>query len=556
MIKKTSLLASLALLAGGASLDAQAAETDMLGYIPANAPYFMATRETLDQQEVFAFYQRTMLLGDGLERDLEALREQRRNEPNEQAQAFLSLVIALGEEFEDIDTLEDVHARGINVSPNVALYGLGILPVMRFELEDDAAFRDTFERVVERAGLTPRIGRVEGTDYWRITPEDDVELMLAIVDGQALVSLIPGDASDELLAQILGKRLPDESMEESGEIAEIERSYGFTPLGTGQIRTARVLSELGSPRHPATRALLDALGEEPLDLTACQADIDRLTGRFPGLTVGSRAYDLRGRTEVNMIVQTDEEVVRDLRRLVTPVPGLGQRDGLASFGLGLDLSVLLELVDTYARQIREAPFSCDELQQLNTLWDETSALTSDPMAMMIAPALSGLNARIDRLYLAKGGPMATGLLTLASSNPMTLLENAAAFLPELSEVMLTPNGEPRRLKSRQLPAQVSTLYAAMSDSALALGVGLDDPSTLTNGLQAPVADDDLLLNIFATGDLYTALADLLIKSPQEDVSEEDIAQLKHYGEIYDSLEVRVSVGDEGLETSFAMDMAD
>ncbi|WP_252106566.1 MULTISPECIES: hypothetical protein [unclassified Halomonas] len=556
MMKKVPLFTSLALLVGGASLDAQAAETDMLGYIPANAPYFMATRETLDQQEVFEFYQRTMLLGDGLERDLEMLREQRRNEPNEQAQAFLSLMIALGEEFEDVDTLADFHARGINVSPNVALYGLGILPVMRFELEDEAAFRDTFERVVERAGLEPRTGRVEGTDYWRITPEDDVELMLAIVDGQALVSLIPGDASDELLAQILGKRLPDESMEDSGELAEIERRYGFTPLGTGQIRTARVLSELGSPSHPATRALLDALGEEPLDLSACQADIDRLTGRFPGLTVGSRAYDLRGRSEVNMIVQTDDEIVRDLRRLVTPVPGLGQREGLASFGLGLDLPVLLELADTYARQIREAPFSCDDLQELNTLWDETSALTSDPMAMMIAPALSGLNTRIDRIYLAKGDPMATGLLTLASSNPLTLLENAAAFLPELNEVALTPNGEPQRIKSRQLPPQVSSLYAAMSESALALGVGLDDPAEVTRGLRAPAADDDLLLNIFATGDLYTALADLLTKSPQENVSEDDIEWLNHYGEIYDSLEVRVSVGDAGLETSFAIEMAD
>ncbi|WP_447928290.1 hypothetical protein [Vreelandella sp. EE27] len=561
MNKKTYLAASLALLGGsvlsGCGDDSDStADTSMLRYIPADSPYFMATRETMPEQEVFDFYKRTMLFDEGLEQDMEELRELQRHETDAQSQAFISLILALGEEVKSVETLDDLHERGIKAAPQAAFYGLGILPVLRFELEDSAAFRETLERVLANADITPRTGTTDGTDYWVLTPEDDVEITLALVDGQALLSLVPDDASDSLLAEVLGKNLPEESLDDTGALADLESRYGFTPYGAGQIRTARVLDELSSPDHAGTEALLASAGEEPLDFSACQADLDRITDRFPGIAMGSREQDLNGRSEMNLIVETDDAIVSDLRRLVTDVPGLGSKEGLTSFGMGLSLPVLLETVQTYSRQLRENPFGCAELQELNSVWDDANKTLSHPLMMMVGPSLSGLYTRVDSFYVENGMPAGTGLLTLASPNPMTLLQSASNFLPGFGELRLTPGGDAQRVESILLPPNAPELYAAMSESALALGLGSDDPSSLQDELKASSADENLLMHGFMAGDFFHAMANVAAQSPGDDFSKADIEVFRHYGDIYDQMEWWVTVGDAGLEMGFSVEMAE
>ncbi|MFG6666248.1 hypothetical protein ACGK9R_03975 [Halomonas sp. HNIBRBA4712] len=568
MIKKTYLAASIALLSGsvlvGCSGDDQANAASMLNYIPANSPYFMATRESVSEQEAFDFYQRTQVFRSfqqdleelrDAERELKELREREGDARYEQYAALLALVRALGEEFESIDSLDELHARGLRASPHMSLYGLGILPVMRVELEDESAFRDTLERVLARAELAPRTGRFDETDYWVLTPEGDVEIILTIVDHQALLALMPANASDELMTQVLGQELPEETLADTGELAEIESRYGFTPYGAGQVSTARVFDELGSPSHAGTRALLASTGEAPPDFSSCQADIDRLTRRLPGLAVGTREYDLMGRSEVNLIVQTDDDLVADLRRLSNPVAGMGRQQGLASAGLSINLPVLLELVQTYSRQLRDNPFSCAELSGLNSMWSDANGLLSNPLVMMVAPSLSGLNARIDRLYVKNAEPVINGLLTLGSANPMALLQAASAFVPELGQLGLTPNSAPQRVKSMMLPPSTPELYAAMSESALALGFGLDAPSALEEGLNAPVVDEDLLLHGFFTGEFFQALADIA-ETDNGELARSEIDNLRRQGEIYDNMELTIKAGEYGLEVNLAAELND
>ncbi|MBZ5488179.1 hypothetical protein HW452_11660 [Halomonas aquamarina] len=561
MNRKTYLAASIALISAGllsgCGNDGEApSSVSMLDYIPADSPYFVAARETLPEQDVFDFYQRSMIFDGALDEELDKMREMRQASDADEERAFLSLIIAMGEELQGVETLDDLHERGLNLSPKAALYGLGMLPVLRFELEDGAAFRETLERVLTRAELQPQMATTDGLDYWVLNPQGDLAVIMSIVDEQALLALVPREPSDELLAMVMGKTLPEDSLEDSGELVEIESRHGFTPYGTGQIHTARVLDELGSPTHAGTRALIAAIDEEPLDLSSCQADIDRITTRLPGVAMGTRAYDLSGRSEFSFIIETDDEIVGNLRQLVTPVPGLGEQSGLASLGLGLSLPALLETVQLYSRQLRENPFGCDELQALNHSWDDASALLSNPMAMMIAPSFSGINVRLDSLYAERGMPAVTGLLTLASPNPMTLLQTASAFLPELGELGLVPGGEAKRVKSYLLPPETPDVYAAMSESALAVGVGLENPSHVKEGLQAGESNQDLLAYAYLSGDLYHALADIATVVPDEQFSATDIETFRRYGDLYELMEYWLKVDDAGLEIGFSLEVTD
>ncbi len=568
MKTKLSLAVSLALLSTGllsacsedneptaAATEQEAPKTvtaPMLKYIPADSPYFMATREVLPEQDIFDIFQRTQP-NNSLEADLDELRRTLPDIDDEVQRSMMTLLIAMGEELVGVETLEDVHALGLKMGPQGAIYGLGILPVLRFELHDEDAFRDTLERILAKAEINPRTATTNGNDYWVLTQEGPIKAILAIIDQQLLVSVVPQDASEELLAQVLGNSLPDSSIGDTGALAEIEQRHGFTPYGAGQIDSSRLLNELSNPTHTGTQALMDAVDLAPLDLSSCQADIDRITSRFPGLAMGAREYSL-DRMEMNLILEADEDIVSDLRALTTQVPGLGSTEGMASFGLGLDLPVLTQTIQKYAREVRENPFSCDELQDLNRSWNEINMAVNNPITQMIGPSLSGFNARIDSLAMKNGDPIATGILALASQNPMGLLSTASAFLPELGALGLEPGGETKKIKSMLLPPDMPALYAAMSDSAIVLGAGISDSASLQDELEAPISERDLLLHGHMTGEFYHSLADVMEQVETEDLTQSDIEMFKQYGDIYESMEYWLKVDDAGVEMSFSLEL--
>lgn len=525
----------------------------MLKYIPADSPYFMASRETLSEEDAFAIFQRTQPTGS-LDSDLDEMRDTLPQiQDDEVLYTLTTLLIALGEELVGVESLEDIHALGMKMSPQAAFYGLGILPVMRFELQDEEAFRKTLQRVLTKADITLGKATTNDTEYWVITPEGPLQVIMVIDDQQLLVSVVPQDASDELLAHVLGKTLPDSNIGDTDALVELEQRHDFTPYGAGLLSSSRLFDELSTPEHPGTLALMEAIDEEPLDLSTCQADIDRLTGRFPGLAMGMREYST-DRVELNFILKTDEGIVSDLRGLTTQVPGFGSSEGMASVGLNMNLPVLVQTIQKYAQELRENPFSCDGLQDLNNSWRDINMAINNPITMMIGPALSGFNVRLDDLKMVNGEPSVAGMLTLASQNPMALLSTVSAFMPELGALELAPGGEPQKIESMMLPPEAPALYAVMSDNALVLGADISDPAALQAGLEAPASERNLLAYGHLTGEFYQSLADIMEQSPSPELSSSDIESFKQFGDILNNMAYWVEVDDAGVEMSFSVEL--
>lgn len=567
MKTKLSLAVSLALISAGllsgCSDDNEPAATatqqeapknitaPMLKYIPADSPYFLASREAMAEQDAFDIFMRSQPSGS-LESDLDELRATLPEIDDEVLRSLMTLLIAMGEELVGVETLDDVHALGLKMGPQAAFYGLGILPVVRFELHDEDAFRDTLQRILANADISLNIATTDGHEYWVLTQDGPIKAIMTIIDQQLLLSVVPQDASDELLAQVLGNTLPDSNIGDTDVLAELEQRHGFTPYGAGQVYSSRLLNELSTPTHSGTQALMEAVDAEPLDLSTCQADIDRITSRLPGLVMGAREYSPE-RIEMNLILETDEEIVSDLRALTTQVPGLGSAEGMASLGLSLDLPVLTQTIQKYAQELRQNPFSCDELQDLNSAWNDVNMAVNNPITMMIGPALSGFNARIDSLTMKNGEPIFTGILNLASQNPLALLSTASAFLPELGALGLEPGGKAKKIESMMLPPDAPELYAAMSENALVLGSGISDSVALQAELQAPVSERDLLLHGHLTGEFYHSLANVMEQVPTDEMTEYDIEMLKQYGDMYENMELWLVVDDAGVEMSFSLE---
>src|SRR5690606_25262810 len=74
-------------------------------------------------------------------------------------------VSAIVEELAAMVTPEGIPEAGIDRDSQVAIYGVGLLPVLRVTLSDAAKFEAAVKRVEERAGKAMSPGSIDGHAY-------------------------------------------------------------------------------------------------------------------------------------------------------------------------------------------------------------------------------------------------------------------------------------------------------------------------------------------------------------------------------------------------------
>jgi hypothetical protein len=187
------------------------------------------------------------------------------------------------------------------------------------------------------------------------------------------------------------------------------------------------------------------------------------------------------------------------------LPGLGSGATAAPFDLALALPV--EQIRTFwtaqADAVATKPFTCPMLTDLNA---QFATLRQGVQKSAIPPFgdLLGVRVSLDSFSAGAAGamPKASGRLLVASRNPAGLLAMAQAMLPALAELKLSADARPVAL-----PAQVTGMagaqsWAAMNDTALAIGVGTGEDARLGDMLQEPGGEAGQLFRMHIDGDMY------------------------------------------------------
>ncbi|EXJ11005.1 hypothetical protein D791_02103 [Nitrincola nitratireducens] len=176
----------------------------LLSYIPSSSPYFFASRDVLSEKDALELIERSGYFRY-LDEDLATLRDYRDQADSTEEATILDIVLSVGKELTALKTLEDFHNAGLKPNAHSAIYGLGLVPVLRVELHDESAFETMIQRVLTDANLTPVKKRFEDIQYWSLGGSDEwpVELVLAIHDQQAIFTLLPSTADNDVLASIL-----------------------------------------------------------------------------------------------------------------------------------------------------------------------------------------------------------------------------------------------------------------------------------------------------------------------------------------------------------------
>jgi len=142
------------------------------------------------------------------------------------------IAVALLDELKTHGSWDKLRAIGLKPDARVALYGVGIVPVLRIELGDPAAFKAEVARVEQKAGAAMPVAKTGDQEYWQIG-NDTLAAAIAIEGTHLVVTLLPPKASDSLKQTLLGLKRPAQSLAAAGTLEALAKDKGFSPYGEG-----------------------------------------------------------------------------------------------------------------------------------------------------------------------------------------------------------------------------------------------------------------------------------------------------------------------------------
>jgi predicted regulator of Ras-like GTPase activity (Roadblock/LC7/MglB family) len=541
----------LALLLALAACSKKPDANSPLAFVPADTPYVFANLEptpqpVLDQwsqmtREVWplslGMYQRMLDKAQADAPDATAIKA---------ARAVLDEISA----HVSAGTTEQLGFKG---STHIAVFGVGILPVARLQLADPNALRAAIARVETKAGAQLPKAKLGEVEYWTVT-SDKIQLLMAVIDNQLVLSVAPAAVSDDVRKQLLGITRPAKAFDIEN-LTTLNKRYGYTPYSSGYLDVVRLVDFLGDDANPLRRELSGAVFGEalpPMDAT-CKAEARSIAAKFPRIVMGYTELAPK-RMTIHAQLEMEPALAKDFAASLSGAPGTGVKpEGLFDFSLALPVLKQKSFWQKQAKAVVDQPYQCADLASLN----ESFAKFKQSLDTTIPPPASdiaGLRMAMTKLDFAGGmeKPDVSGKIVVALNNPAGAVAMAQLALPTLKDLKLVPDGKPVALPPGVAPATAPPLFFAMNDKALAVSAGAGEETTLSAFLAAPAANESVFMRMHFSGAMYARLGGMfdmmapLIPEEQRADIDTQKQMFKLYEKWIDSAEFSITAKGDGV----------
>lgn len=497
-----------------------------LAFVPADTPYVFALAEPMPEAVLDYYRPHLPMLRDLYAQQVLDLHDMLAASEHA-APVTERVLLALHEELAALDP-ETLAAL---MRSRSAIYGIGLLPVLRIEVEDPAAVAAFVARLETAAGEPLPQAEIDGQAYWLIGAEEwPLRLVLALIEGHLVASALPTAAEPEVVRTVLGLAPPSRSLAESGELRELQQRLGYLPQMAGYLHTQRLIDAITGPASAVDRAFLALAGiEKPTLDGSCRDEYAALAGAWPRLSLGYTRLDARHQ-DARFVIEARSDIAQELMKLRAPMPGLSSaRDSLASFGFSLRLANLPQVTNTLTANASRNPWTCPSLLALNEVVAKSREQMTSPALFMAAPVFQGAHFALTRLDLAgfdfsAAEPFADGLpefgavAVIGTDNPASLLAMAQSALPAGARLPLQTDGVARPLPRMPNVPFDMPMHVAMNEKAIAVSIGAGEQDLLAAALRSDPAVQPLYVGSI-DGRLYTMFADAMIALLDSDQSE-------------------------------------
>lgn len=426
------LVAAVAAAAGGwyayqgnAGGDAGGARP-LLAHVPADTTYYFGYSKAYPAADYAMLWQGMMPANAG--EDLPDPAEARK----EAGDAGAVLMALYQMQIEATRAGEPLARFGLDASGIGGFYEVRGLPVFRRRVADTEAFWKALDEAESSAGVTAG-GSEAGQRRYPFKAGEAGEppaLVIAVRDGYVVATLAVSDMADALPVA-LGKETPAETLNDTDRLAQLADTHETLPWATGFIEhgaLAQAFTGNGdSGLGRLITAVVSAYGEEPPRMDdACRDDVTRLTELWPRSVIGLTELDAdTGRAGVRLATPvTDPALAETMMRLRGHIPAPAD-GGVASFGIGVNVSELLPVARELAGRFTAADFQCAPLKGLQAQVAR-SDLSSLGMATSMLRDVRGAAATV--LTPEMNGQSPKGVVEIATPQPKALWSMASGFL--------------------------------------------------------------------------------------------------------------------------------
>ncbi len=541
----------------------------ILEYVPADTPYLFASPgpvpddvyEKIEPKmdRLLAAYRDVIRfsLREGLEdRELDS----------EESEIEAERVVAVVDRLVGMFSSEGMVQAGLDRDSAVALYGAGLLPVLRVELADTAAFERTLAELESEAGTDMQRASLDDVTY-RYAGDENARVLVAVQDDHMVATLVPTSLGEDGLRSVLGIAKPARSVAASGELAQLAERYGYTSFGAGYVdfrRIAAVFLDEQSGVNAEVLALADYDHTRLSDV--CREEIRGMAAIAPRLVTGYTEYSAE-RMVSNTVLELREDIAKGLSALTAPVPGLGRdQGGMVSFGMSIDLAAARDFYSSRLDAIEATPYKCELFADLQSGVAQGRAVLEQPVPPIVY-GFRGFLAVVDEVtgldVANKQPPTSIDMrFLLASENAPGLVAMGSMFSPELAMLNLQADGKAVRFESPQLQPPVEEAWLAMTDSAISMAVGKNGEKQATTLLEQPAGSPPPLFSMHMdAGRYYAFIGDAVaMEQDGEDVSPEIGAAVKELmlalGDLIERVSVSVLLTERGMEIPAVTTLAD
>ncbi len=490
---------------------------ELLEHVPADTPYLLANLQRLPSETEESLWRMMEAYSDSFDHSLKTLQEAAAEEDE------AGWIRAVAEEFEGRFNREGMREIGLDINTHYAAYGLGPVPVIRAGLRDSEAFVQALERIEDRAeGSLPRRTHAE-LEYFHFEL-DEIVAVMATVEDQLIISLMPAGMEDGLIGSILGTELPDDAFTAT-RLAEFNRDHDYLPYGSGFFDIQGMVSRLLSDPGGEMDQFRSAVGLDLDEISAaCSAEYEALAGFMPRMVTGYKQMDGASLTSHLRLV-VDEAFAGDLAQIAeAPVDIAESDDGVINAGMALDLVALRDFLRSTLDRLAENPPECETFAYIRENLDEWRTTVNRPIPPIVTN-IHGFRIQLDELDMEDGKvDQLRGVFALHMRNPQLLFGMAEMFSPELAALEVRPGGDPVALPPGIIPAEEAEgldLYIAMSDESIGLAFSEADAGRLKDYLARGKGEGGTLFGLGYDTKAYAELMQKYMTPLMEDFENND-----------------------------------
>lgn len=464
--------------------------SSLLDYVPAQTPYVFAMMEALPDAITNRFWNDDVLAPSRrIMGDMVAKGEWKDTAESRLAKAALEALAARM-------TVAGLNELGYNPAQPMAMYGVGLLPVIRTPVAVSGGLEAFVADVESRSGETVPAGTLDGLSY-RYFDAGEARFFGAEQDGMVVLGVLPAGAGDADLKSALGLVPPANSLADSKQLSQMIERHDFMSNFGGFIDTVKLVDAFMTPDSADNAALFALMDYDPNEISdTCRSEAREMALVAPSMVAGYTRADEQA-LGVAGVIELREDLAQGLANVTAGVPGLGgPGKGIFSFGMGFQLLAMKQFIQERVTSIEADPYECEWFAEMNSSVGQLAQSVNQPIPPF-ASTLKGFMAVVDDFQAPAGGQMpenVSGRVLLAMDNPQILLGMGQMMLPELAQLQLSADGEPVPLTLSMVPPGLENPQVAMTDEAIAVSVGADQAPLLKAMLGTDASDSGPLMS--------------------------------------------------------------